>query len=541
MAISRQVRRLQGKWSAGTGWPKRLDWIEIDGIRGWDGQRFELRFPIMAVVGENGAGKSTVLQAAASVYKPEQDIPGRFASDFFPDTPWDRVHDAEIRYSVREGDQVHASAIRKPTGRWRGNPERRQRNVEYIDLSRIQPVSARTGYRTLANAAFKEESANLFEQPRLERLSAILGRTYDAAKMAITSADSVREVPVITQQGSTYSGWHQGAGETTIVELLQTDLPNHSLVLIDEIESSLHPRVQRRLIRDLADRCREQELQVILTTHSPYVLEELPDEARAHILQTTTGRREIVYGVSPEFAMNKMDDVPHFECDLYVEDSRAERMLIEIIAVRAPELINRCQLVPYGAASVGRALGQMVAGNRFPRPSCVYLDGDTAPAVGCVLLPGEDAPERVVFEALHALNWAGVNARTGRGFADVADACSRAMANTDHHDWVTQAANQLILSGDTLWQAMCAEWADKCLYVADAVRTIQPIEDILVGGLARAGSTATVTSTSGEPAMTHEPSPSPPPRAPAPAPAPPASITPGPEPASPPNESERLF
>jgi predicted ATPase len=506
MAIAREVRRLQGKWNAGTGWPRRLDWLEIAGIRGWEGQRFELRFPIMAVVGENGAGKSTILQAGASIYKPEQEIPARFASDFFPDTPWDRVHNAEIRYSVREGDQVHASAIRKPTDRWRGNPERRQRNVKYIDLSRIQPVSARTGYRTLASPAYSEESASLFELPRLERLSGILGRTYDEAKMATTDADSVREVPVISQQGSTYSGWHQGAGETTIVELLQTDLPRHSLVLIDEVESSLHPRVQRRLIRDLAERCRELELQIILTTHSPYVLEELPDEARAHILQTTSGRREIIYGVSPEFAMNKMDDVPHFECDLYVEDPRAEMMLVEILARQAPELIHRCQLVPYGAASVGRALGQMVAGSRFPRPSCVYLDGDTAPAVGCVLLPGEDAPERVVFEALQALNWKGLSERTGRGFADVADACSRAMANTDHHDWVTQAANQLILSSDTLWQAMCAEWAEKCLYVADAVRTIQPIEDILVGGVG-GDSPDAVTSTTGGDSTPVEPTP----------------------------------
>jgi len=77
-----------------------------------------------------------------------------------------------------------------------------------------------------------------------------------------------------------YSGFHQGAGETTVAELLEADLPQYSLVLIDEIESSLHPRAQRRLLRDLAERCRERQLQIILTTHSPYILEELPAEAR---------------------------------------------------------------------------------------------------------------------------------------------------------------------------------------------------------------------------------------------------------------------
>ena len=89
MPLSKEVRRLQGKWAMDTGWPKRLDWVEIEGIRGWEGQRFELRFPIMAVVGENGVGKSTVLQAAASVYT--WSTPGkkreRFASDFFRTQP----------------------------------------------------------------------------------------------------------------------------------------------------------------------------------------------------------------------------------------------------------------------------------------------------------------------------------------------------------------------------------------------------------------------------------------------------------------------
>ena len=37
---------------------------------------------------------------------------------------------------------------------------------------------------------------------------------------------------------------HQGAGETTVAELLQADLPRNGIVLIDEIESSLHPRAQ---------------------------------------------------------------------------------------------------------------------------------------------------------------------------------------------------------------------------------------------------------------------------------------------------------
>jgi hypothetical protein len=43
------MRKVEAKWRSGNGWPKRLDWIEIDGVRGWQAQRFQFRFPMMAI------------------------------------------------------------------------------------------------------------------------------------------------------------------------------------------------------------------------------------------------------------------------------------------------------------------------------------------------------------------------------------------------------------------------------------------------------------------------------------------------------------
>ena len=479
MPVNNEVRRLGSKWSAGTGWPKRLNWLEISNIRGWAGQRFELRFPIMAVVGENGAGKSTILQAAAALYRsPGAGLKDKFAADYFLETPWDRVRQAEIRAEAKEGNDLRPFAVRKLTDRWRNN-QRLVRNVVFLDLSRIQPIPARVGYTRLANPAFKEVSATSFDESRLARYSRIMGRAYDTARMALVNADPKRPVSVIGQHGMDYSGFHSGAGEITMAELIQADLPRNSLVLIDEFESSLHPRVQRRLIRDLADKCRELDLQVILTTHSPFVLEELPPDARAYILLTHSGSRQIIYGVSPEFAMSKMDDVPQYECDLYVEDGHAQAMLTEILAAHAPGLVARSRLIPYGAASVGRSLGEMVASEKFPTPSCVFLDGDQGAAVGCFNLPGEDAPERVVFEALADANWLGLSNRIGRPYPDVGDACASAMTLGDHHEWIRAAAMKLVLGGDILWQAMCAEWATKVLTGEQAKDVTQAVADAL--------------------------------------------------------------
>jgi hypothetical protein len=260
---------------------------------------------------------------------------------------------------------------------------------------------------------------------------------------------------------------------------LQADLPKYGLILIDEIETSLHPRSQRRLIRDLAERCRERELQIILTTHSPYILDELPLEARAYILTRPDGR-EIVYGVSPDFAMSKMDDQPHFECDLYVEDNRAATLVQEILTAHAPQLVQRCQITSYGASSVGRSLGIMAVQKRWARPTVIFLDADVAEAPGCTNLPGSSAPEIEVFTAISKNGWQAIAARTGRAYADVADACTQAMILDDHHEWVRFAATKLLLSGDTLWQALCAEWATACLPAQEATKIKLPVEDALI-------------------------------------------------------------
>mgnify|MGYP004503527455 CR=1 FL=1 len=340
------------------------------------------------------------------------------------------------------------------------------------------PIGGRTGYAKIAKSSHVEASAEKFDDERLARLSSILGHKYDQAKMALADVDAERRIPVLQRTSASYSGYHQGQGETTIAELIQADLPKYGFILIDEIESSLHPRAQRRLIRDLATVCRERELQIILTTHSPYVLEELPKQARLQIFEQD-GVRQAMIGVSPEFALSKMDDVQHHECELYVEDDAAKTWLLEILSQRNADIASRLVISPYGAASVGYQLGQMVASKRFHRPVGVFLDGDCDAASGCCVLPGGEPPERVVFEDLEAMNWGDMWIRLLRDTSAVTDACSAAMTFGDHHEWVREAAKRLMMGSQVLWHAMCAEWVKRCLKDNDYKNIETYIEDRL--------------------------------------------------------------
>src|SRR5258708_17325635 len=133
IGLSREMRKLQIKWQGNIGWPRRIEWLKIEGLRGWAGQRLDFGFPLMAIVGENGSGKSTILQTAASLYRSDKETKETyFPTDLFPDTPWDRISDVKITYAVREGERSISGYIHKPTDRWREAPERRKRDVRFI-------------------------------------------------------------------------------------------------------------------------------------------------------------------------------------------------------------------------------------------------------------------------------------------------------------------------------------------------------------------------------------------------------------------------
>ncbi len=109
--LSKELRKLAKAWTKG-GWPKHLEWLEIQGLRGRTGERVDFKFPFVAIVGENGVGKSTILQTAASLYKHQEKT--FYASDFFPNTPWEQVTNVTLRGSIREGFMHSTQFINKP-------------------------------------------------------------------------------------------------------------------------------------------------------------------------------------------------------------------------------------------------------------------------------------------------------------------------------------------------------------------------------------------------------------------------------------------
>lgn len=478
-----EISTIRAQYQAGQ-WPQFLQMVQINGLRGWAGQAVEFNFPVVALVGENGSGKSTLMKAAACVYDSKDKDKRFYPSSFFVDTHWDTIQGVIIDFRVKRGNLVENFRITKPSKRWRVPEKAPKRDVFLLDISRTLPLDASAGYAKIARSAAAEVESTEISDDFRNRLSHVLGRSYKKARFATSNVDKKRQVGLLEREWGEISQFHQGAGEDATLDLFRTlqGLPHHSLLLIDEVEASLHPRAQRRLVRFLLWLARQRRIQVIVSTHSPYVLEELPQEARIMLVPGPQGL-SIVHGISAEFAMSRLDDEVHPELFVFVEDREAEVLLREILATstETSELLARISISPVGASNVVAMLGALGAAGKLPYRSIAVVDGDH-PNEHCISLPGNLAPERMVYSELRNANWPQLPDRFGVGAGSLLTALEDAMLEPDHHKWNAIVGDRVHKSSSSVWELMCNQWCKVCLpadarlAIAQAIRThiLQP-------------------------------------------------------------------
>lgn len=327
-----------------------------------------------------------------------------------------------------------------------------------------------------------ETSSENISGENLAYLSYVLGRQYESARFAKSDV-STHSVGLFKRSFGEFSQYHQGAGEDATLDLFRIleTIPQTSLLIIDEVEASLHPKAQRRLIDFLMKLARKKRCQIVVSTHSPYVLEQLPQEARVLLVPGNIGTN-VIYGASVEFAMSRMDDPVHPEMAVYVEDREAEILLREILVSDESKnsIIDRIDICPVGPANVVQTMGVLGAEGRLPTPKNLgVLDGDKEVSKGCIVLPGGYAPEIVIYHDLKEKNWASLPERLGIGagtlFADLEDITT----DPSHHNWNKKLGDKVRKSHVSVWETLVSEWVRVCLSAEDRDRIYGAVESVL--------------------------------------------------------------
>ncbi len=275
--------------------------IELIGkIRGLQNLTINFKYPITAISGKNGSGKSTVLAIACCAYHNDakyafnpkkRKIPYYTFSDFFIQTSDEIPPDGiSISYSVgyprwitKDGNEFagKGNKIQEKSqgGRWTNYDSRIKRDVIFFGLERVVPHAEKSVSKTYRKA-FSDKEVTGIEKKAADIAGYILDKTYDSFKVKTHKS---YQIPLVRSQDNTYSGFNMGAGENAVFDIITTILaaPKGTLFVIDEIELGLHDQAQHRLIQKLKELCLEKHIQIICTTHSGKILSSLPPRGKA--------------------------------------------------------------------------------------------------------------------------------------------------------------------------------------------------------------------------------------------------------------------
>lgn len=269
-----------------------LSEVRVKRLRGIRDLRVPIEYPVSVLAGPNGCGKSTVLLACACAYRDTNRNPKELApSSLFPNftdgqqgTLSDAVDETELEFHyLHDGERL--SMVWRRTKSWsrsfmgRKGGRQPERGVYLRTLANLTNPSEVRSVLQLGRKQFQTESV---EPNLLIFAHRILPRRY--RNLSVISAKSANDLLFAEVGGvneTSYSEFHMSSGERTILRISKdiSHLKN-ALVLIDEVDTGLHPYTQQQAMLELQRSALRRGLQIIVASHSPVVLDTVPPEAR---------------------------------------------------------------------------------------------------------------------------------------------------------------------------------------------------------------------------------------------------------------------
>lgn len=379
--------------------------ISIEKARGYEGKSITFDFPVTAIVGVNGGGKTTVLGAAACAYKTVKPSlffakSGRFDSSM---QNWKfeyELIDREIK-KVDSFRRIAKFSSSKWSRKWKFEGGK-ERSVAVFGVSRTVPANERPELKKCASNTF-DVAPGL-----IEKISSVVATEVarildkDISAFSFLRVDTRGRVTLLagqTSAGDSYSEFHFGAGESSIIRMAikLESIPENSLVLIEEIENGLHPVATVRMVEYLIDLARRRQIQVIFTTHSNDALKPLPEKAIWAAAKGSLYQGKLDIG-SLRAISGQIDS----QLVVFVEDSFAKTWVEEILRSLPGVAMDAVSVHAMGGD------GRAVEVQRFrqldpsiSQPSVCLIDGDSkqpeSVTESIYRLPGK-SPESYIYD-----------------------------------------------------------------------------------------------------------------------------------------------
>ncbi len=325
-----------------------LENITIRNFRGIADLSVNIDFPVTVIAGANATGKTTVLLACACAYKmpnrPDRD--SYSPAKLFPNLSLRKHPELSDQFNNIELEFYYISNKRKTSMRWAKGATWSKSYMGQHGGSQPERI---VYLRTLANLTSPSEVRSVLQigtghyniQSITSDLIAFAQRVlpHQYSSLAEIRVKSKKLLYAVRAdgRGSQYSEFHMSAGERALLRI-STEISqlNNALVLIDEAEAGLHPYTQQQFMLELQRLALRNDLQIILTTHSPVILESVPVEGRIFLersesnVEVKPAYKDIIqkalYGQSIE------------KLSILCEDDIGEHFILGVLDVLNPKL-----------------------------------------------------------------------------------------------------------------------------------------------------------------------------------------------------------
>ena len=431
--MSLMKKQLQEVWDALRANQQRrshaLSEVRIRRLRGIEDLPVPLRYPVSVLAGPNGCGKSTVLFACACAYRvpgrrPRQFTPASLFPNFTNERP-DNLSDS-VRRTELEFHYVHGG--NRVSMVWR---RRKSWSRSYMGRKGGRQPKRSVYLRTGANLANPSDVRGILQLGRKEFEARTVGPDllifahrilpWRYKRLAVISDRPTRDLLFAELEGGpSYSEFHMSSGERSVLRMSKDiSALSNALVLIDEVDTGLHPYTQQQTMLELQRSALRQGLQVVVASHSAVVIDSVPPEGRIFLERDDVSGRVRLAPIHRDIFHKALYGQSRDQLSILCEDAVAEGVIRGVLDVLNVELGLRQEDVVIGR-NTGRDEfpGHIRALGKFGklRDFIVVLDGDSREMEGRItaiaeqhgqsvrplFLPGRDPPEDWVWNVLRA-------------------------------------------------------------------------------------------------------------------------------------------
>lgn len=291
--------------------------------------------PMTVLTGTNKIGKTSILAILACSHIEFQ--MRNLSNGALERCTWSRLikftkHDKQeqdwryaIKYKVGQNNEMKEGWKLKSTKKWSGLAKKTgqivDRKVVYIDVDRITPAHA------CSNVLFANTQASNSTTPLHDRVSEYFDYIFEAAFNLAQIAKYQNRASY--KLDNTFTSFNSASGEDVLLAVLldAVQADKKSLILVDELELGLHPKIQRRFVEVLMDIALKDEKQFIVTTHSPTLLSSFDRESRVFLEKKGDGDYRAIPRISVNAAFSKMDSEIFPLVNLFCEDENSLRII----------------------------------------------------------------------------------------------------------------------------------------------------------------------------------------------------------------------